>query len=280
MTLSDTQGNFLAADGAVGAHPAAWPERPVQHRRGERRRPLTSSTNSVSGYVPGVTLDLNRPAPRRSRSPSARTRRPPSTRQVFVGQFNNTMEKIDDLTKYDPANKTASALTGDSGISDHAAPASPAGQRRRRWAPPASTSNLFSIGVSFGAVGSAVGSTDKPDRRRRRSSRAAIADNPQAVEAVLTSFAATLGAPTDEQHHRRQRYPADPPGRHLPHQGDRRHHRRRRGEVRQARTARRSGPGTGTMAAGQDNYGVIPGLEDHRRRRAHRLARGQLLRSP
>ena len=122
------------------------------------------------------------------------------------------MQKIEDLTKYDPEKKKASALTGDSGIRDI--------QRQLRQMVSSAAvgatgtyRNLASIGVSFGAVGSAVGTTNRLVVDDAKLSKA-LAENPQAVEAVLAGFAATLGAPDHDQHDRRQRHAPDPPGRH------------------------------------------------------------------
>src|SRR6185436_19537774 len=80
---------------------------------------LSSNTNSVSGYIPGVTLSLKSA----SDTPVTVTVSQDSgtasnTVKGFVSQFNAVLQKIDDLTKYDAETKRASALTGESGIRD------------------------------------------------------------------------------------------------------------------------------------------------------------------
>ena len=176
----------------------------------------------------------------------------------FVTQFNKAIEKIDELTKYDPVKKEASALTGDSGIRDI--------QRQLRQLVSGAAigatgtyRNLASIGVSFGAVGSTVGTTTKlvvDDAKLTK----AVTENPQAVEAVLAGFCATLGPPTTTnitavsgtpQIHQDGQYKV---------------------KVTDATTGaveakfvttdgRTIWSSTGTMAAGQDNFAVIPGLK-------------------
>ena len=55
--------------------------------------------------------------------------------------------------------------------------------------------NLASIGLSFGAVGAAVGTTSKLRADEGKLTKALL-DNPQAVESLMAGFGATLGTPT------------------------------------------------------------------------------------
>jgi flagellar hook-associated protein 2 len=178
--------------------------------------------------------------------------------KMFVGQYNNVLQKLDDLTKYDQDKKQASALTGDSGIRDIQ-------QKLRQMVSTAAVGatgtyrNMASIGISFGAVGSAVGSTNKLVVDDAKLSTA-LSENPQAVESILAGFGASLGAPTTNnitaisgtpQIHEDGTY-------HI--------------TVTDATTGavdakfvtadgRTLWSQTGTMVAGQDNYAVIPGLK-------------------
>jgi flagellar hook-associated protein 2 len=119
--------------------------------------------------------------------------------------------------------------------------------------------NLASIGISFGPVGSGVGSTSKLTVDDAKLSKA-LAENPQAVEAVLAGFAATLGTPTTNNITAVSGTPQI-------HQDGEYHIKvtnASTGEV-EAKFVTADGrtlwSGTGTMAAGQDSYTVIPGLK-------------------
>lgn len=195
MTLEDTQGNFLAATGLLGATQQLGQNALFSIDAVNGGADLTSSTNEVSGYIPGVTLALKSA----SASPVTVTvtQNPQATIDTvksFVTQFNNVLQKIEDLTKYDLETKKASVLTGDSGLRDIE-------RQLRQLVSSAAIGatgtyrTLASIGVSFGAVGSAAGTTNRLVVDDAKLSKA-LADSPQAVEAVLTSFAASIGAPT------------------------------------------------------------------------------------
>lgn len=259
ITLEESQGNFLAATGVLNATQQLGQNALFSIDTVNGGAQLSSSTNSVTGYVPGVTLDLKSV----STTPVTVTvAQDPSTTvntiKMFVGQFNSTLTKLDDLTKYDQAKKTASALTGDSGIRDIQQ------KLRRMVSSPAvgatgAYRNLASIGVSFGAIGAAVGTTGKLTVDEVKLNKA-LAENPQAVEAVLAGFAATLGAPTTTNI-------AGVSGTPQIHQ-DGTYHVKVTDAATGAVEAKFVTPdgrtvwtGTGTMAAGQDNYAVIPGLK-------------------
>ncbi|MCC6174438.1 MAG: flagellar filament capping protein FliD [Chloroflexi bacterium] len=195
MTLEDVQGNFLTATGLLGAQQSLGQNAIFSIDSVNGGAPLSSATNSVTGYLPGVTFDLKSV----SASPVTVTvaQNPQATIDSvkgFVDQFNSIMQQIEDLTKYDTDKKQAALLTGDTGITGL--------QQQLRsmvtgFAVGAAGkyTNLMSIGVSFGAVGSSIGSTNRIQLDQARLT-AAIADNPQAVEQVLASFSASLGAPT------------------------------------------------------------------------------------
>ena len=259
MTLEDTQGNFLAATGLAGATQQLGQNALFSIDSVNGGAQLSSATNSVSGYVPGVTLDFKSSSATPVKVTVGQdTGTTINNVKSFVTQFNKAIEKIDELTKYDPVKKEASALTGDSGIRDI--------QRQLRQLVSGAAlgatgtyRNLASIGVSFGAVGSTVGTTTKlvvDDAKLTK----AVTENPQAVEAVLAGFSATISPPTTNnitavsgtpQIHQDGQYKV---------------------KVTDATTGaveakfvttdgRTIWSSTGTMAAGQDNFAVIPGLK-------------------
>lgn len=195
MTMSDTQGNFLAAIGATTGNQQLGQNAVFSIDSVNGGAQLTSASNTVSGYVPGVSFDLKSTSATPvtvtvSQNPQSTV----STLKSFVSQFNATLKTINDLTAYDATTKTAAPLNGDYSVTSMAATL----RQKVSDAALGSTGkyqNLLSIGVSFGAIGSAVGSTDTLQVDEAKLS-AAIADNPQSVEAVLTSFSAALGVPT------------------------------------------------------------------------------------
>jgi flagellar hook-associated protein 2 len=259
MTLEDTQGNFLAATGVLNATQQLGQNAQFSIDSVNGGATLSSSTNTVSGYVPGVTLDLKSVSTTPVTVTVAQdTAASANAIKLFVGQFNTTIQKIEDMTKYDAQNKKASALTGDSGIRDM--------QRQLRQLVSGAAigasgtyRTLASIGVSFGAVGSAVGTTTKLNVDDAKLNKA-LTENPQAVEAVLAGFAATLGSPTTTN-------VSGVSGTPQIHQD---------GEYRIKVTDAATGAveakfvtpdgrtiwtGSGTMSPGQDNFAVIPGLK-------------------
>jgi flagellar hook-associated protein 2 len=195
MTLQDTQGNFLAATGVLGATQQLGQNAVFSIDTINNGDPITSASNNISGYVPGVTFDLkSTSATPVTVTVSQDTLTATNTVKTFVTQFNATLQKLEDLTKYDSTTKKASALTGDSGIRDiH--------RQLRQMVSSAAVgatgtyTTLASIGVSFGATGSEVGSTTRLTVDDAKLSKA-LTENPQAVESVLAGFGATLGSPS------------------------------------------------------------------------------------
>jgi flagellar hook-associated protein 2 len=159
----------------------------------------SSDTNSVANAVPGVTLNLVRAqssdATPVTVSVTQDSTAPKQALQQFVSAFNSVLDSIQKQTKYDAESKQASALTGD---------ATAIGLERQLRTLVSSAAlgisseskyrTLADIGVSTGKVGSAVGTTSKLQIDDAKLS-AALADNPQAVETLLTSLMASVGAP-------------------------------------------------------------------------------------
>jgi flagellar hook-associated protein 2 len=261
MTLQETagNGNFLAATGVLSATQQLGQNAVFSIDAVNGGAPLTSATNSVSGYIPGVTLALKST----SATPVTVTvtqdsQATANTVKGFVTQFNNVLQKLEDLTKYDVTNKKASALTGDSGLRNI--------ERQLRQTVSSAAigatgtyRTLASIGVSFGPIGTAAGTANRLVVDDAKLS-AALADNPQAVEAVLAGFAASTGAPTTTNI-------AAVSGTPQIHQ-DGTYHIKITDAATGAYEAKFLTPGgqnlwssTGIMTAGQENSGVIPGLK-------------------
>ncbi|MCC7369088.1 MAG: flagellar filament capping protein FliD [Chloroflexi bacterium] len=259
MTLSDTQGNFLAATGVLAGTQQLGQNALFSIDTVNNGQQLTSSTNSISGYLPGVTLDLKST----SANPvtvtvSQDANSTINTIKAFVNQYNTVMTKIEDLTKYDSTNKKASALTGDLGMREI--------QRSLRQMVSTAAQGasgtyrtLASIGVSFGAFGSSVGATSKLVVDDAKLSKA-LSENPQAVESIIAGFGATLSAPTTNNISAVTGTPEI-------HQDGTFHVKvtnAASGEVEAWFTnssGQKTWSQTGAVAAGQDNYGIIPGLK-------------------
>jgi flagellar hook-associated protein 2 len=228
-----------------------------------------SNSNTLSSVMPGVSLSLlSDPGATPSTTTitvgqdTAATQR---NLQTFVDGFNALVDAVDQATQYDPTNKKASALTGDSAITGVAA------QIRSLVADAAldvnktlgKYSTLASIGISTGAIGSKPGTTDHLSLDQTKLT-AALQDNPLAVQQLLNGLTSTTtlsqggtqwvssisGSPTgqltDASYALSLTYdPNAPPG-----------------SISAIKTANgvASPAVTGTIAAGGSNSTLIPGL--------------------
>jgi len=196
MTLEDTQGNFLAATGVLNATQTLGENAVFNIDTVNGGADLTSATNNVADYIPGVSLTFKSANPTTPVTVTVTQDAQATVKTVkdFVTQFNNVLQKIEDLTKYDLSTKKASDLTGDAVLRDI--------QRQLRQTVSGAAigatgiyHTLSTIGVSFGAVGAVAGSTNRLTLDEAKLSKA-LSDNPQAVESLLAGFAASTGAPT------------------------------------------------------------------------------------
>src|SRR5579883_761792 len=195
ISLSDVTGNFLSATGILGASQTLGQNAVFSIDAVNNGQPLTSNTNAISGYIPGVTMTLKAA----SATPvtvtvGQDTASTISSVQNFITAVNGALDAIDSATQYDSTAKQASPLLGDSGIQGIAstlrsllssAGVGLGGKYR----------SLGDIGISSGPVGSAPGSTNHLVLDQNKLT-AALQDNPQAVQAVFGSFTATMGTPT------------------------------------------------------------------------------------
>jgi flagellar hook-associated protein 2 len=195
ISMADTQGNFLAATGVLAASQTLGQNAILSIDSVNGGQAFTSASNTITGMVAGVVLELKAT----SATPVTVTVSQNSQAAVdvikeFVNRINQTLDTIAANTSYDAKTKKGQPLTGDSGIafieqSLRSLVNSPG------LGLSGSYKNLATIGVSTGAVGTAVGKATRllVDETKLN---AALKENPQAVEALIGSFSATLGAPS------------------------------------------------------------------------------------
>jgi flagellar hook-associated protein 2 len=193
ISLADTTGNFLQATGLLNTTQTLGANAVFSIDGVNNGQPLSSNTNTVSGYIPGVTLTLqSASATPVTVTVGQDTASTASAVQDFVDKVNGVLDAISQQTAYDTESKQASTLTGDSSILGIAR------QLRSLIASPAygasgKYQSLADLGVSTGAVGSAVGTTSHLTVNSDKLA-AALRENPQAVLTVFSGFTATLGA--------------------------------------------------------------------------------------
>ncbi|MCM8749727.1 flagellar filament capping protein FliD [Thermomicrobiaceae bacterium CFH 74404] len=149
-----------------------------------------SASNTVTDAIPGVSLTLTRTTST-AYSFTVEADPEPAVAAVkkFVEQFNSVLSFIQDKTSYDANTKKAGTLMADGAVRSIEA------TLRRMISSPAvdpdgAYAALSEIGISFGAIGSAVGTTNQLQLDETKL-RNALANNPNAVYDL---FAATSGA--------------------------------------------------------------------------------------
>lgn len=195
ISFADVTGNFLAATGLATANQVIGQNATLSIDSVNGGQPLSSASNTVTDLIPGLTLNLKST----SQTPVTVTvgQNPSTTVSLvksFVDKFNTVLSTIATQTDYDPDTRQQAILTGDTGILSI--------QRQLRslvsssgTGMAGSIKDLSGIGLSFGAVGSAVGTTNKLTLDETKLTQALI-DNPQAVTSVLSSFSGSLGSPS------------------------------------------------------------------------------------
>jgi flagellar hook-associated protein 2 len=149
-----------------------------------------SNSNTVTGNLPGLSISLAG-AGSTTLSVGQDTQSTVKNVQAFVASFNTLVDAIDKSTAYDATNKTASVLTGDSGITDFA------NQLRGMLVNPVSGlagqyTTLASIGISTGAFGSSVGTTNHLVLDENKLTAALQSDPNSVVSVIAGSAVATL----------------------------------------------------------------------------------------
>jgi flagellar hook-associated protein 2 len=156
-----------------------------------------SSSNSVKDAIAGVTLDFtatNTEATSFSIGPD--TDAAVAAVKKFVEQYNSTMALVREKISYDSTTKKAGTLMGDAAARGleralRAMPSAPAVTNGGVY------NSLNDIGINFGAIGSAIGSTSvlKMDEEKLRE---ALTANAQAVYQLFgAQSSAVMGTPGD-----------------------------------------------------------------------------------
>jgi flagellar hook-associated protein 2 len=188
MTLADTAPTagkigFLQALGLSASNQVVGQTAQYQiTQNGVAGPTLFSNSNSISNAAPGVNLTLDATG-----STTVTVAQDTSTAvnnvQNFVSAFNSLVDLIDKDTAYDPTQKQASILTGDPSIQGLE------GQLRvlvSSAAPGVSGqyTSLANLGISTGAFGSVVGTTNHLSVDTGKLT-AALQNNPNAVVSVF-----------------------------------------------------------------------------------------------
>lgn len=191
--IQDVTGNFLAAMGVTGATQTVGVNAAYSINGGPTRY---SATNVIDDAVSGVSITVRDTTTQAVKVDiSVQTQNVVDAVTQFVSAFNDATKVMADLTKYDSTGKTANGvLFGDGAVRmiqtnlrspvTSAVPGLASGIR-----------TMSDIGVSFGAVGAAVGSTDTLQFDAQKLI-AALKTQPEAVASLFTAFSptATLSA--------------------------------------------------------------------------------------
>ncbi|MBI4299967.1 MAG: flagellar filament capping protein FliD [Chloroflexi bacterium] len=190
IALQDVTGNFLAATGVLSAAQTLGQKALFSVSTVNGGAQLSSSSNTISGVVPGVTLEVKST----SSSPVTVTvgQNTATTIQKvrdFVTAYNDAINLIRDQTAYNASTNTQGILGYDSTIkgiesnlklimSGSALGVTGAYQ------------SLSSLGLTTGSFGSAVGSTSQLVLDETKLTDA-LTKNPDAVSQVFTAFSNT-----------------------------------------------------------------------------------------
>jgi flagellar hook-associated protein 2 len=143
---------------------------------------LYSNSNQISNAVPGVQMNLTGTGTT-TLTVSQDTQTTINNVNSFINSFNSLVDLIDKDTAYDSSSNTPSVLTGDSGIQGLE---DQLRQMLTRAAPGVSGqyTSLASVGISTGAFGAAVGTTNHLTLDTDTLTQA-LQNNPSAVLSVL-----------------------------------------------------------------------------------------------
>lgn len=189
--LEDVTGNFLTATGLLAATQTLGTNASYKINGGSVRY---SATNTITDAVPGVTITMNDlPTSPVKIAVNLATSAVSTAVSAFVAQYNKTTAGIRDLVKYDP-DRGNGILFGDATVQrlesqlrttlTGAQSGMPAGLR-----------TLSDIGISFGAVGAAVGTTTELVLDTAKFT-AKLQSDPEAVAKLLTTFTANASMDT------------------------------------------------------------------------------------
>lgn len=209
MSLMESAPGLLAALNLTGAGVQTAGENAVISVNGGAD--FSSTSNTVAGAVSNVTFSLKTTG---STQVTVAQDADTTIRGVneFITAYNSALDLIRDDTNYDPITKTAAILFGDltADLLKHRLRTVVAS----RFTGATSTDrfqSLMDLGISFGAVGSAVGTTNDLvlDEKKLRN---ALSTDPDAVENAFKAFSTSArltsagdiigasGSPTDTGH--------------------------------------------------------------------------------
>jgi flagellar hook-associated protein 2 len=202
-----TAGNFIT----LGGSQTALTEQPGLARAGQDAnysidggQPMTSSSNTVTGAIAGVTLTFggltttSGPATVTVSPPGPSTSAIESAVQTFVSSYNAVIDQINAQTSQVPSSSdpTQGTLYGDDELNDLES-----SMREQNYTSDSSLTGITSladIGITTGAAsGSSPYSQDSVDGKLSVDTttlEAAIASNPNGVKAMLASWSNSLAA--------------------------------------------------------------------------------------
>jgi flagellar hook-associated protein 2 len=187
------QSSLLAALGLLGPNATSVAGKSAQYTvatNGGAAGPTQySSSNTITGAVTGLNLTLTGTGLSTvtvAQDTSAASRNV----QSFVDAFNQLTDQINTSTKYDPKTKQGAVLAGDASILGVQTRIRSVLFGSATLPSTATYKTLNDIGISSGAYGSAVGSTDHLVLDSTKLS-AALQNNPTAVFNVLSGLAGT-----------------------------------------------------------------------------------------
>lgn len=186
ITVADVAGNFLAATGVLAATPTLGTNASYKINGGDTQY---SATNVVSNAVTGVSVSLlgqTSSAITVTVNPDNSVLR--SRLQAFVTQFNSSTTVLGDAAKY--SEKGAKGPLFGEPMLQRVQQTMRSMITNKATGITGNLASLSALGLNFGAVGSAVGSTTTLALDSAKFD-AVIAANPDGVARLLSAFSAT-----------------------------------------------------------------------------------------
>jgi flagellar hook-associated protein 2 len=187
------QSGLLAAFGLVGPNAVSTAGKTAQFTIASNGGPAGptqySNSNTITGALPGVTLNLTGTGTN-TVTVAQDTTTAANNIQSFISAFNTAVDTIDTYTKYDPTTKKGSVLTGDSTILGIASSLKSMLGSAALVPTGSAYKTLGDIGITTGAYGSALGSTNHLTLNSSKLTTALL-NNSSAVFSVLSGLVGT-----------------------------------------------------------------------------------------
>jgi flagellar hook-associated protein 2 len=193
ISLVDSTGNLLQAlnlTGATQTFGSAAEYTTTQN--GVASATQYSNSNTVQGAVQGVNVTLLGTGTT-SISTTQDTTTAIANVNAFITQFNSMVDLLDTDTRFDPTSRTGGVLSGDAAITGLASQMRGIASRMAIVPAGSAYTTLGDIGISTGAYGSTVGTTNHLVLNASKLT-AALTNNPQAVTQVLAGLTGTTAA--------------------------------------------------------------------------------------